>query len=173
MNKITLGFFAVTQRVILTPIAIIATSIGDVFRQRASEDFANKGNCREIYMSSLKKLFFISLIPFIALFVLAPWIFAFVFGNEWEEAGVYAQALTPMFFLQFTGKPLSSIFLVTENQNLELIWQLLFLVLTITPFAIGVLFHFEILNTLILFSLMRSLSYVALIVVGYRISVSE
>jgi O-antigen/teichoic acid export membrane protein len=165
-----LGLFALTQRVVLAPIAIIATSIGDVFRQQASVDFAEHGNCRPLYIKTFKKLLFISLLPFAVFYFIAPWLFSFVFGKEWYVAGVYAQLLTPMFFAQFIGKPLSSIFLVTEKQNLELIWQFFFLIFTILPFALKYIVEIDIMEILMCFSALRFLSYTVLIVWGYRIS---
>lgn len=169
-GSLSLGLFALSQRVILTPIAIISTSIGDVFRQRASEDFNVFGTCRPIYISSFKKLAYISALPFIAFFFIAPSLFSFVFGSEWEEAGVYAKVLTPMFFAQFTGKPLSSIFLVTEKQKMELVWQVLFMLSGLIPFALCYLYQFEILECLMLFSFLRVLCYLILVVWGYIIS---
>ena len=44
-------------------------------------------------------------------------LFVLFFGEEWREAGVYARILMPMFMLQFIVSPLSSMFLVAEQQS--------------------------------------------------------
>ena len=42
--------------------------------------------------------------------------FAFVFGEPWREAGVYAQILIPALFLRFIANPLSFMIYIAEKQ---------------------------------------------------------
>ena len=72
------GFFLLTQRVISLPISILSSSIGDVFRQQASIDYAQNKNCIKLYLSTFRKLFLISFIPFIIFYFTAPILFEIV-----------------------------------------------------------------------------------------------
>ncbi|WDE99154.1 oligosaccharide flippase family protein [Lentisphaera profundi] len=131
------GFFALTQRVISTPASIIAKSIGDVFRQEASHAYTHNGNCQKVYIKTLKKLFYISTVPFIVFYYTAPTLFEFIFGSHWKISGHYAQILTPMFYLRFNLSPLSTMFMIAEKQKQDLLWQTILFSLIIISFIFG------------------------------------
>ena len=69
--------------------------------------------------------------------VVGPAAFVVVFGEEWREAGVYAQILAPWMFLTFVGSPLSSLFDVLERQATEFGLNALLFVLRVAALAIG------------------------------------
>jgi O-antigen/teichoic acid export membrane protein len=131
------GLFALTQRALSYPLTLIASSILDVFRQRASADYTLRGNCREIFMKTFKSLMVISVLPFTLLFFLAPWLFSVVFGRQWEAAGDYARILAPFFMIRFVASPLSYVLYVAEKQHIDMIWQMLLLVSTSMAIVIG------------------------------------
>jgi O-antigen/teichoic acid export membrane protein len=120
-----IGFYSLTQRVLAAPIALIASSIFEVFKQRASSDFAKFGNCGKIYVNTLKYLLLLSLPPFIIFFFTAPPLFAVVFGAKWRIAGEYAQILSVMYFLRFISSPLSFMYFVAERQKEDLFLRIL------------------------------------------------
>lgn len=131
------GFYGLTQRVMGAPMTLIAGAMGDVFRQEASKAYAYNGNCKLIYKKTFKRLLMISFIPFLIFFFVAPGLFAFIFGQQWQVAGVYAQILSPMFFLKFITSPLSSMFIIAQKQRLDLIWQVCLLVMIFSAFFLG------------------------------------
>ncbi|MNY86195.1 Lipopolysaccharide biosynthesis protein WzxC [compost metagenome] len=122
-NASTAGFFTLTQRVLGAPISLVATALGDVFRQEASKAYAHQGNCKLIYIKTFKRLFLISFLPFFIFFFAAPSFFGWVFGEHWRIAGEYAQILVPKFFFDFVAGPLSGMFMIAEKQRLDLLWQ--------------------------------------------------
>ena len=136
-NATTAGYFYFTQRIMGLPISFIAASIGDVFREEASRRFREYGNAKNIYISTLKKLTLLSLVPTIILIFFAQDLFSFVFGDNWIVSGVYAQILAPMLFLKFISSPLSFMLYIGEKQQLNLIGNILFLLLTIFSFYYG------------------------------------
>ncbi len=105
---------AVTRR----PIQVIGRSFEEVFRQAAAEEIHKTGHCRRIFWRTFKKLFAIGFLPFALFAWLAPPLFAFVFGPDWEQAGHYARAFALPFFLQFISAPLSSLFYLYEQVSL-------------------------------------------------------
>jgi O-antigen/teichoic acid export membrane protein len=118
------GLFSLSQRVIAAPEALVAVSVGDVFRRQASIEYQQNGNCRKSFLKLFKLLLSVSIIPFIILAVTAPFLFAFIFGEEWRIAGNYAQIMTLMFFLSFVVSPLSNMFIVAEKQKIDLFIQI-------------------------------------------------
>ncbi|MFL9627876.1 lipopolysaccharide biosynthesis protein [Aeromonas jandaei] len=131
------GFYMLTQRVMGVPTTLIASAIGDVFRQEATHAYIHSGNCRDIYISTFKMLLFLSLPPSLVFIFIAPDLFAFAFGDTWRDAGIYAQILTPVFFLRFVTTPLSNMFMIAEKQKLDLVWQIGLLSMTFFSLLIG------------------------------------
>lgn len=161
-NSAAAGFFMLTQRVMGAPMTLVASAIGDVFRQEASYAYVNTGSCKDIYIKTFKRLLFISALPSIAFFFIAPDLFALIFGEEWRVAGEYAQILTPVLFLRFITSPLSAMFMIAEKQKLDLVWQIVLLATTSSAFFIGYLYSNE--KTALIF---YSLSYSLLFIVNF------
>lgn len=161
-NSAAAGFFMLTQRVMAAPMTLVANAIGDVFRQEASYAYVNTGNCKDVYFGTFKRLLFISILPSIAFFFIAPDLFALIFGKKWRIAGEYAQILTPVFLLRFITSPLSAMFMIAEKQKLDLIWQIVLLASTSAAFFIGYLYSNE--KTALIF---YSLSYSLLFVINF------
>lgn len=143
------GLYMLTQRVMGAPTTLIAGAIGDVFRQEASQAYIHTGSCRAIYISTFKKLLVLSLVPSILFFFIAPDLFALFFGEQWREAGVYAQILTPVFFLRFVTSPLSSMFMIAEKQKLDLIWQIGLFISSLLALLAGSLYQSAMLGVLL------------------------
>jgi O-antigen/teichoic acid export membrane protein len=133
----TAGFYMLTQRVLNAPISLVASAIGDVFRQEASRQYAEKKECRAVYLSTLKKLVLLSFFPFISLFFIAEHLFAIVFGEEWRIAGEYAAILAPMYFFRFIASPLSSMFMIAEVQKFDLAWQVVLFIFVLISLIFG------------------------------------
>ena len=135
------GLFALTQRVLAYPLGLIASSILEVFRQRASADFNAHGNCRDVFMKTFKSLALVSIVPFGLLFLTAPWLFSLVFGEQWKVAGAYARILAPFFMLRFVASPLSYVLYVVEKQRIDMALQIVLLLVTSLAIILGAWFH--------------------------------
>lgn len=131
------GFFALTDRVLRGPFSIIGTAIRDVFRQKASEEYASTSNCYILYKYTFIKLIIISSGLFIPLFFILPSVFEFIFGSEWKEAGNYAQIMTPMVALQFISHPLSAMFMISQKQRIDFVLQGILLLGVSLSFLLG------------------------------------
>ncbi len=135
-NATVLGWFGMAGRMVNFPLDLIGSSIRTVFQERANRDYIEHGNCRPIYLSTLKKLFLLSLLPMLCIATLSPILFSVVLGASWRESGVYAQLLTGMFFFRFLSSPLSSIFYIAEKQHIDMFIQLTVLSIQILVFFI-------------------------------------
>lgn len=131
------GLFLLTNRVLSAPISLVASAIGDVFRQEASAVYAEHGSCREVYLKTLNKLLLISVVPFSLIYFFSEALFGIIFGPDWVEAGVIAKILTPMFFLRFVASPLSVVCMIAEAQKIDLFWQCGLFVLVMISFFLG------------------------------------
>ncbi len=130
----TLGYFSLAQRIANLPLTLVAGSVGDVFRQQASELFAKEGQCINLFKGTFKRLFWLSLPAFIFAAWLSPWVFALVFGEEWRESGEYVRLLVPALALRFVSSPLSSMFYIAGRQAMDLFIQAALIVAMVAIF---------------------------------------
>lgn len=111
------GFFSMANRMLRLPNIMITTSIANVFRNDAIDEIRLNGNCKSLYLSTFKKLTFMSVPIYIFLFIASPYLFSFFFGKEWYTAGVYARIISIMLLFEFIAMPLSTLFNVREKQK--------------------------------------------------------
>ena len=167
-GPIVVGFFSLSQQVIRVPLSLIGVSFGDVFRQKASKDLQHTGNCRHIFLVTFKKLFIIAIIPFVLFYFIAPSLFLFVFGPKWEMAGIYAQIMTPLFFLQFISSPLSNMFLIAQKQKLDLLIQIVSFITMSLGMITGYYISKDVPTILYIFTLIYSIKYLMQLTLSYR-----
>ena len=118
-----LGFYSLAIRFIYLPGSLIATSIGDVFRQKATEEYHLTGRFDLLLIKTVKHTAVLSVIPFLILFFVADDVFAFVFGEPWKVAGEYAQILTISAFFSFIISPIDKAALITNQMGYIVKWH--------------------------------------------------
>lgn len=163
------GFYSLTQKVLGVPIAFVSSAMTDVYRERASTDYRDKGSCRKIFLATLKNLSLFSIAPFFLLFLFAPTVVPFLLGEQWVEVGGYIRILTPLFLFRFIASPLGSTLYINEKQNILLFWQIGLLLCTVGSFYFGNLIGNEY-TSLLLFSISYSIMYIMLLGLGYKFS---
>lgn len=125
------GLYALANRMMGAPISILGGAVRDVFKRFANEEYRLSGACVFVYKRTLVVLSVISLLTMGLLYPLLEDIFAIFFGENWRTAGTIAVWLMPMFALRFISSPLSYTFYIVQKQNIDLIWQISLLVVTI------------------------------------------
>jgi O-antigen/teichoic acid export membrane protein len=160
------GFYVLTQRVTKIPLNLIAKSVGNVYRQKASQVFVDEGSCKEIFLSTFKQLFVISIIPFGLLYLLAPYFFGILFGEQWRISGEYTQILVISYWLQFIVNPLSHTLLIAGKQKIHLIIQVINFITISTAIFIGFRYG-NIFLALILIVCANCMKYLAQLILSY------
>lgn len=155
----TLGFYALVQRVLALPSALIGTSVGQVFFQQATEERKRTGHTDKIFGHTVKKLLLVSLPVFGVLFLIIEDLFAIVFGEPWRIAGSYAQILVPMFAIQFVSASVALITSVYERQKESLFINLILLSASIVVLLFAYSFALSFEHFLMLFSVTLSGCY--------------
>lgn len=171
-SSVVVGLYSVTQRVVVLPSNLVAAAFADVFRQRASADYANTGSCRAIYLKTLKSLALMSLVPLLLLIIFAPAAFRIFFGAEWKAAGEYARIMAPLFAVRFVVSPLTWVFYVSGKQKYDLWGQVMLLTSTIGSIYIGSL-QGDPRVSLGLVACTNSLVYAYYLILSYRFSVTR
>ena len=145
------GHFSLAAKMVELPSSLIAASIGDVFRQRAAEDFRKHGKFNRVLEMTLARTALLGLPFFLCFFFLADEIFAFVFGENWRVAGDYARILAVSSYFGFVFTPIDKGALIREKHRYILNWHLFRLIafvltgivswtlsLELTDFLIGI-----------------------------------
>lgn len=161
------GYYSLAQRVLGLPIKLISNTTKEVYKQKATEEFNKNGNCKEVFVETFKMLFLTSLVPAVILYILAPWMFSFFFGDQWEISGYYSRYLLFMFCLQFSVSPLSYTLFIRGWQKYDLYWQISLLLVTSIGIYMGFLFnsaHYSILG----FSLAYAFMYLVYLKLIYN-----
>lgn len=164
------GFYMLSKRILDVPFTLLSTSVLEVFKQQATEDYHKNGNCEAIFLTTLKKLVIISIVPFLILYISAPTLFAFVFGSEWRMTGEFAQVLTLMYFFKFTSSPLTYVFYITNKMHVDLIINLFILIIVFSSIYIGYTFSLEPGQTLFTYSIGYSLVYIVYLILSHKFS---
>jgi O-antigen/teichoic acid export membrane protein len=149
-DLMTIGFVSLSTKVVTLPISIISSAFGDVFRQKASEEFHRFGKFDKIFISTLKKTFLISIVPFNLIFFFAPPLFSFIFGKEWEMAGEYLQIIITGEFFAFIINPLDKASLIREKKKYILAWNISRFITNVLIVLIALHYDMTVKNYLIL-----------------------
>lgn len=172
----SVGVFGLAQSMINIPMNIIGQSVAQVYYAEISK--YGKSEPDKIYklsVSIIKKLFWIGLIPVGIIAAFGPWLFSFVFGSEWYDAGLYARYFSLVILTRFISSPITNVFNVLEKQGLQLFLNIVRIVTVVLIFAISHLLDFSADNAVLLYSIVFPMYsilglYVALKAIQIRIN---
>ncbi|MGI6551854.1 MAG: lipopolysaccharide biosynthesis protein [Bacillota bacterium] len=123
-NPAVVGFYALGHRVLALPMSILGGAAAQAFFPRAAEA-KRAGELDEVTLAMFRQLLQMGSVPILLAAMLAPELFALIFGPRWLEAGVYAQWMCLWLVFQFASSPISSVINVLERQRLSLLFNLI------------------------------------------------
>ena len=135
-----LGSFAFAYRYIRAPISIATSSIYQVFYEQASKLVAESKDIRPLMFKIQKNLFLIGIFPFIFIFIFTPQLFAFVFSENYRQAGEIARYLLPWIFMNYLVSPISAITLIFNKQKQALMITIIDFIARIIALLVGGIF---------------------------------
>lgn len=118
------GFFALAVRVTTTPLTFVGNAIGEVYRQKAADEYKLKGECRTSFVSTFKTLFFIGVLVFLLIYFFSPHLIPLIFGGKWVISATIMQYLAFLIFFQLLSTPLSYTITFNQSQKFDMILQL-------------------------------------------------
>lgn len=129
-----LGQYSMAWRSVQVPLGLIGAALSQVFFQKMSSD--GRGALFTTVWNSVVRSLLVSLPIFIPIFVFAPQLLPLFLGHEWEDAGLYAQALTPWLYLNLATAPIATVFVVAEAQGRQAMFGLLYTFCALMPLLI-------------------------------------
>ena len=121
-NPVLTGLYFFSNKIIKIPLNLLFSSLSQVYFQKASILY-NEMSYDELFKFtvSIQKKIASLIIPFLVLMsFISPWLFGFVFGEEWIEAGEYVKYFAFFVFMNSLISPISSLMDIFEKQKLEL-----------------------------------------------------
>jgi lipopolysaccharide exporter len=138
------GYYALTQRVLALPTRLLGDSIRQVFFPKASELIRSGGDVYRVWRMTTLGLLAVGLIPFSVILLFGPQLFAFIFGAEWYQAGVYARLLVPWTYVSLANPPSVMMMPVLNKQGAYMGYELISLLSRAVAIIAGVAMGSEI-----------------------------
>ncbi|MGK2348286.1 lipopolysaccharide biosynthesis protein [Actinomyces sp. W5033] len=158
-----LGQFQMAWRVLDAPLILVNGAVSRVFFQRLS--VVEPGQMRPLVNALVKRALMVGVVPFGTVYLISPWLFPFLFGEQWQGAGGFARALTPWLLMLLITSPVSNLFVVTGNQG----WMLAFAVVyAAVPLAWLALSPLELLATTYVLGALMALLLVLMTLMAYE-----
>lgn len=164
------GFYSIGRTVLNVPTILISKSVGDVFYPRISEAANNKEILTKLILKATLLLFLIGIIPYGTVIILGPWIFEFVFGEEWLVAGEYARWIAFWAFFSFINRPSVRSLPVLSAQRFHLIYTIITLIVRVLALFTGFYVFQNDLVAVALFGVFGALMNIGLVLITLLIS---
>ena len=119
----TLGQFVLVVSTLYLPSGLIGSAIGQVYYQRAAELWAKGENFQHLWQVTAKRLLLIGIPLYLGIALISPWAYPLVFGDIWQDAGVYAAYMAVSAFFSFITSPLDRACLIVNAWWYLLAWH--------------------------------------------------
>ena len=133
------GFYTFGYMILYRPVNLVANAFYQVMFQRFVEKKHENRALHPEVLLYLKRTTQVILLPFIVSGIFFPEIFVFIFGNEWMEAGRYAQIILPWIFMVCLVMPLTFIPDLYKKQRVAMIIDAIKLVARLGGLMVGVI----------------------------------
>jgi O-antigen/teichoic acid export membrane protein len=136
------GLYAFSVSLLELPINLIGNAVAPVFLQKATETHQQQPErLQQICLELYNKLFYLGLLPFGIITVFGDWIFGFVFGGRWEQAGVFTAYLGYYYVFKLASYATSPVYAVLQQQRLALVGTGLLVLVRIASLLLGIRMH--------------------------------
>jgi len=154
------GLMVLCERVLRTPVSLLGQSTAKVYFGEAAELRRNSPEkLLPLFLLTLRRLFWVGIVPFCILIVFGPLLFKTIFGANWYDAGVYARIMGISLLLGFMISPLSHTLNILERQDLQLGWDTLYFTLQVGSLIIAHTLKLSALSAVIIYSGAIFISY--------------
>jgi len=146
------GFYHLGRRLLQQPSSFLGRAVNDAYLQKAAQQRAQG----RALLSGLGKttlvLAGLGVVPFGVVGIWGSVLFPFVFGENWTEAGLYAQILSPWLFLLLINRPANVVYTVLQKLEWQLNYSVTLFLLRCAAIVGGWVFFDDAVVSLALFS---------------------
>ena len=138
----TVGYFGLTLRVVGIPSVLLGYAMGQVYYQSVASVAAQGRPVSGMIGRAVRILMLSAAVPYALLLIFGKPLFAFVFGHDWWQAGLFASILAPAFWLRFVASSLSLTLPALDRNDLAMFLQVCYLFTT--AIVLGIASQFSI-----------------------------
>ena len=144
-----LGQFSAAWALVQAPAALISSALAQVFFQKLS--VTRPGDMLPLVRKTLATTMAVAAVPFALIYLLSPPLLPIFLGggDKWVQASLFASALTPWLYMNFSTSPISNLFVVAQRQEILLAFAVVYMAV---PLAIIWFNHADMLATVQLVS---------------------
>jgi O-antigen/teichoic acid export membrane protein len=136
-----LGQYYLAQRLFTIPVAFFRQSLHEVFYGEASERHRSGGRLTALVLGTYTRLLAVIVVPAAALFILAPDIFSFVFGEEWRQSGHFLRLILPWLAMSTVVSPSTVVFGILNRQEIASIFEVVLITSRVLALVAGALLY--------------------------------
>ena len=152
------GQLGLALMVVAIPMSLIGSNTAKAYYAEISKiGMKNPEMIKNVTTSITKKLLMLSIVPFLFILLTSPWLFRFVFGSEWIDAGWYASILSVSLLAQFTTSPIVNTLSVLRKEYYYLTINFIRNAIIVSVFTLAYFIDLNSFITILLFSLFISL----------------
>ena len=111
----TTGLFDLARMLMIMPLSLVTTSMGQVLVQRFTELRNRRESIRHDFCRIAALLAVLALVFAVVAFFLAPSLLALIFGETWRESGVYVRIMVWAFAFKFVVSPFNMVLTAFEK----------------------------------------------------------
>ena len=120
----TLGQFALVLATIYLPSGLLGAAIGQVYYQRAAQQWAEGSSFFALWRSTARKLVVVGVPVYGAVALLSGLAYPFIFGDQWHRAGEFAATMAVAACGSFLSSPMDRTCLVVGAGSYLVIWSI-------------------------------------------------
>lgn len=133
---LSIGFFALSRRLVLTPLSVFSQSFAQVFYQRIST-LSDTSEIRTLFFKFFFRLLGISILMVVVVLLVPNEVYALALGEKWEFLGDYMRLLIFWFALNFITSCLAFVNYRLKKQRAMLALDFLHFVLVVGSICYG------------------------------------
>jgi len=148
-NALLAGHYALIERAVSGPQALVSNAVSDVFRQRASALW-NSGHGFDRLVTKVVMIMFLLALPAFAMAIaLAPWAFGLAFGPSWVAAGEMAQVLLVGEAAAFIFLSINGTSIVVRAESYVFMWHAAMCLARVITLAVVLIFSPPLVSVLV------------------------
>jgi O-antigen/teichoic acid export membrane protein len=159
------GQYALAQRVLAQPTAIVCQAANQVYWGNAAQLFAHEADRLWPIFARLNLVLLVAASPGLLLTFVGPEIFSFVFGADWAEAGRFAGIMFVGSFFGLAAQSTTSLHIYRLNHWMGA-WEVLQLILVATVLAVAVFLEFTAIECIVALTAAAATANIALLILN-------
>ena len=164
------GYYALAALVLAAPLTLVGRSVGDALYPRINELALGKQAIFQVLLRATWLIAVVAILPFAVIVVAGPWLFTFIFGGDWQKAGVYASWIAAWLYFAIVNRPTVAAIPVLGAQHLLLWYEVASVFLRMGALWFGFAFFESDIWAVALFSLVGVIVNAALVAAVFSLA---